>query len=83
MLTDENHDMLWIAPGFAHGYLALNEAVDFLYKCTDFHAPVRARVIRWNDPTLAIEWPLPAGVTPILSTGDQAAPAFEAAEGFP
>ena len=63
VLTDENHHMLWIPPGFAHGYLALNEAVDFLYKCTDFYAPAHERVIRWNDPELAIDWPLPAGVS--------------------
>ena len=53
--------MLWVPPGFAHGYLALSEEVDFLYKCTDFYAPQHERAIRWNDPDLGIDWPLPAG----------------------
>jgi dTDP-4-dehydrorhamnose 3,5-epimerase len=82
-LSASNHHFLWVPPGFAHGYLALTDEVDFLYKCTDFHAPDYERVIRWNDPALAIEWPLPDGAAPLLSGRDQAAPAFEDAECFP
>ena len=60
-LSDSNHHMLWVPQGFAHGFLTLTENVDFLYKCTDYYAPQHERVIRWDDPTLAIEWPLPSG----------------------
>jgi dTDP-4-dehydrorhamnose 3,5-epimerase len=59
-LSASNHHFLWVPPGFAHGYLALTDEVDFLYKCTDFYAPQHERVIRWNDPELSIEWPLPS-----------------------
>ena len=50
LLSDTNHHMLWVPPGFAHGYLALSDEIDFLYKCTDFYAPQHERAIRWNDP---------------------------------
>ena len=83
LLSDANHHMLWVPPGFAHGYLALSEDVDFLYKCTDFYAPQHERAIRWDDAQLGIQWPLPAGVTPILSTKDAAAVSFQDAEPYP
>jgi dTDP-4-dehydrorhamnose 3,5-epimerase len=82
-LSDSNHHMLWVPPGFAHGYLALSEEIDFLYKCTDFYAPQFERAIRWNDPQLGVQWPLPAGVAPILSGKDAIAPVFKEAESFP
>jgi dTDP-4-dehydrorhamnose 3,5-epimerase len=82
-LSDVNHHMLWVPPGFAHAYLALSEEVDFLYKCTDFYAPGYERSIRWNDPAIGIEWPLPSGVNPILSGKDATAPLLEAAEAYP
>jgi dTDP-4-dehydrorhamnose 3,5-epimerase len=69
-LSDENHHMLWVPPGFAHGFLTLSERVDFQYKCTDYYAPQFERVLLWNDPQLAIEWPLPEGVTPTLAARD-------------
>ena len=72
-LTELNHHMLWVPPGFAHGFLALSDTVDFLYKCTDFYAPQHERTIRWNDPSVGIEWPLPAGVMPVLAARDAAA----------
>jgi dTDP-4-dehydrorhamnose 3,5-epimerase len=81
-LSDANHHMLWIPPGFAHGFLALTPNVDFTYKCTDFYAPQFERTVRWNDPQLAIHWPLPAGVTPLLAAKDSAAPGISAAECF-
>jgi dTDP-4-dehydrorhamnose 3,5-epimerase len=81
-LSASNHHLLWVPPGFAHGFLALTEEVDVLYKCTDFHAPEHERVIRWNDPTLAVAWPLPTGSAPILSSRDRDAPAFKDAEHF-
>ena len=82
-LSAENHRMLWVPPGFAHGYLALSETVDFLYKCTDFYAPAHERALRWDDPTVGVQWPLPAGVLPSLSDKDKAAPLLENAESYP
>ena len=82
-LSDANHYMLWVPPGFAHGYLALSEQVDFLYKCTDVYAPQHERAIRWDDPRIGIKWPLPAGVAPLLSAPDAIAPLLEAAETYP
>jgi dTDP-4-dehydrorhamnose 3,5-epimerase len=80
VLNDTNHHMLWVPPGFAHGYLALSEKIDFLYKCTDFYAPQHERAIRWDDPQLGVQWPLPAGVAPNLSARDAAAPYLYEAE---
>ncbi len=56
-LNDENHNQLYIPPGFAHGFCVLSEKVDFMYKCTDFYAPDDEYGIIWNDPDLGIEWP--------------------------
>ncbi|HUN74747.1 MAG TPA: dTDP-4-dehydrorhamnose 3,5-epimerase [Steroidobacteraceae bacterium] len=72
ILSEENHHMLWVPPGFAHGYLALSDRVDFLYRCTDFYAPNDEHTVLWNDPDLAIEWQLPHGVEPLLSGKDAA-----------
>jgi dTDP-4-dehydrorhamnose 3,5-epimerase len=82
LLNDTNHHMLWVPPGFAHGYLALSDEIDFLYKCTDYYAPQHERAIRWNDPQLGIEWPLPAGTAPILSGKDAIAQLFKDAETY-
>jgi dTDP-4-dehydrorhamnose 3,5-epimerase len=83
VLSDENHHMLWVPPGFAHGYLVLSERADFLYKVTDYWAPQQERAIRWNDPEIGVHWPLPAGVEPVVSAKDAAAASFRAAEVFP
>ncbi len=80
VLSETNHHMLWVPTGFAHGYLALSEEVDFLYKCTDYYVPQYERAIRWDDPQVAILWPLPANVTPLLSSRDAAAPSLNEAE---
>ncbi len=79
-LSAENHHMLWVPPGYAHGYLVLSEAADFLYKVTDYWAPEHERAIRWDDADIGVHWPLPAGVQPVLSGKDAAAPYLEAAE---
>lgn len=71
-LSEDNHRQLWIPPRLAHGFLVLSETADFLYKTTDYYAPAHERSIAWNDPTLAIDWPL-AGAQPALSAKDQAA----------
>lgn len=82
-LSATNKYMLWVPPGFAHGYLALSDAADFVYKCTDFYAPQYERTIRWDDPEVAIQWPLTGGAVPLLSPKDAAAPLFADAELFP
>jgi dTDP-4-dehydrorhamnose 3,5-epimerase len=82
-LTEENHHLLWVPPGFAHGFVVLSESADFLYRVTDFWAPQHERAIQWNDPDLQIQWPLPAGAAPLLSAKDAAAPRFRDAEYFP
>ncbi len=82
-LSAENHHMLWVPPGFAHGYLVLSDSADFLYKVTDFWAPEHERAIRWDDPTVGVHWPLPAAAQPQLSARDAAAPSLGAAEVYP
>ena len=68
-LSEENYKQLWVPPGFAHGFLVLSETADFLYKTTDYYAPLYERCLAWNDPTLAIDWP-ETGVPPQLSPKD-------------
>lgn len=63
--------MLWVPPGFAHGFLTLEDQTDFLYKCTDFYQPTAEHCVRWDDPTLAIDWPI-EGLLRELSAKDQA-----------
>jgi dTDP-4-dehydrorhamnose 3,5-epimerase len=81
-LSEANHHMLWVPPGFAHGYLALSDEIDLLYKCSDFYAPQYERTIRWDDPEIGVQWPLPAGVMPTLSGKDAVAPSFGEAESY-
>ncbi|MEK7768711.1 MAG: dTDP-4-dehydrorhamnose 3,5-epimerase [Pseudomonadota bacterium] len=57
-LTEDNHRQLWIPPGFAHGFYVLSDSADFLYKTTDYYAPEFERSLVWNDPKIAIAWPL-------------------------
>jgi dTDP-4-dehydrorhamnose 3,5-epimerase len=82
-LSDANHRMVWVPPGFAHGFLALTEVVDFMYKCTDFYAPQHERTLRWDDPAVGIQWPLPAGVKPLLAQRDANAAALGELECLP
>ena len=81
-LSAENARMLWVPPGFAHGFLALNPHTEVSYYCTDYYAPDYERALIWNDPALKIEWPLPAGVTPVLNAKDRAARNFANCEYF-
>lgn len=83
VLSAENHHMLWVPPGFAHGYLVLSDYADFLYKVTDFWAPAHERAICWNDPEIGVKWPLPAGAEPVLSGKDAAAASLRDAEVYP
>jgi dTDP-4-dehydrorhamnose 3,5-epimerase len=58
LLSAENKKQIWIPPGLAHGFLVLSETAEFLYKTTDYYSPAFERCIAWNDPDLAIEWPI-------------------------
>jgi len=71
-LVSDNHQLLWIPPGFAHGFLALSEEADVLYKTTDYYAPQNEYALAWNDTNVGIDWPL-ADKAPLLSTRDAAA----------
>ncbi|MDR0529636.1 MAG: dTDP-4-dehydrorhamnose 3,5-epimerase [Zoogloeaceae bacterium] len=81
-LSAENKRLLWIPPGFAHGFLCLSETAEFLYKTTDYYAPEYERSILWNDSEIGVKWPLPEGVTPILSAKDQLGKPLSGAEIF-
>jgi len=80
-LSADNRRVMWVPPGFAHGFLVMSEAAEFLYKTTDYYAPQHERCIAWNDPDIAIDWPL-AGA-PTLSTKDQVGQSLRAAEVYP
>ncbi|MEX5749028.1 dTDP-4-dehydrorhamnose 3,5-epimerase [Massilia sp. X63] len=80
VLSAENKVQLWVPPGFAHGFLVLSESAEFLYKTTDYYAPEHERCIAWNDPTLAIAWPLDAA--PVVSPKDDQGLPFLQAELF-
>lgn len=80
-LSEENHRQMWVPPGFAHGFLTLTESADFLYKTTDYYAPRFERCIAWDDPLLAVAWPL-AGDAPLISAKDLVGVALGAAQVF-
>lgn len=84
ILSEENQRMLWIPPGFAHGFLTLSESADFLYKATDYYAPEHERSLLWNDPALGIDWPLAElDAAPQLAAKDIAGVLLKDAEVFP
>ncbi|MBU3740546.1 MAG: dTDP-4-dehydrorhamnose 3,5-epimerase [Rhodoferax sp.] len=80
-LSAENKRQLWIPPGFAHGFLVTSENAEFLYKTTDYWFPEHERSLRWNDPTVGIQWPSHAA--PRLAAKDASAPGLSDAEVFP
>jgi len=82
VLSAENSKMLWIPPGFAHGFYVMSEDAEFTYKCTDYYAPEHERCILWNDADIAIDWPIIAGLSPILSKKDEQGSILENAEVF-
>ena len=81
-LDAKDHKQMWIPPGFAHGFLALEDDTHFLYKTTDFYAKESERSIVWNDPTIGITWP-DTGRAPMVAAKDAAAPPLASAETFP
>ncbi len=74
ILDDESHTQLLIPPGYAHGFCVLSEVADFEYKCTAHYRPDDGRGVLWNDPTLAIDWPVE---NPIVSEADQQNPTLD------
>lgn len=69
-LSAQNHRMLWVPKGFAHGFLTLEDDTDFMYKCTAPYAPEAEHTLAWNDPALGIDWPL-QDIVPIVSDKDE------------
>ena len=80
-MSEDDGRQLWVPPGFAHGFLTLSESADFLYKTTDYYAPAFERCVAWDDPTLAVAWPL-GGNAPQISSKDQAGLLFRNAPVF-
>ena len=81
-LSAENKKMLWIPPGFAHGFYVISREAEFVYKCTDYHAPEYERSILWNESSIAVDWPIIPGTSPILSQKDELGSTLENAEVF-
>ena len=81
ILSESNKHMLWVPPGFAHGFLVVSDHAEFLYKTTDYYAPRHERCIAWNDLDLNIGWPLQG--EPVLSDKDKRGLSFREAEVFP
>lgn len=82
VLSDENRAMLWIPPGFAHGFYVMSELAEFSYKCTDYYAPEHERSIIWDDGDIGIDWPLNESTEILLSEKDRLGKRFTEAEVF-
>jgi dTDP-4-dehydrorhamnose 3,5-epimerase len=80
-LSAESKRMAWIPPGFAHGFVVTSDSAEFLYKTSDYYAPEHERAILWNDPQLAIRWPIEG--EPLVAEKDRKAKLFKDAELFP
>jgi len=82
-LSADNFHMLWVPPGFAHGFYVLSPGgAEFQYKCTDYYAPEQERVLLWNDPAIGIDWPLINAEAPTLAAKDSAGTPLATAECF-
>jgi dTDP-4-dehydrorhamnose 3,5-epimerase len=82
ILSADNNLQLWVPPGFAHGFYALSETVDLIYKVTDYYAPGWERTLLWNDPQINVAWPLLDNEPPVLSAKDQQGQLFTRLEVF-
>ena len=82
VLSAENKKQLWVPEGFAHGFYVMTESAEFVYKCTDYYAPEHDRSLKWNDPSVGIEWPLVDGKQPLLSEKDENGKSFAEADTF-
>jgi dTDP-4-dehydrorhamnose 3,5-epimerase len=83
ILSAENKMQLWLPPGFAHGFYTISDWAEVFYKATDFYSPDEERSIIWNDPTIAIDWPIIPGQLPTLSKKDLEGVLFLEAEIYP
>ena len=81
-LSAVNKRMLWVPPGFAHGFIVTSDSADFLYKTTDYYAPEYDRCLLWNDPALGIDWPLAETGAPKLKANDANGQPLDGAEIF-
>ncbi len=81
-LSGENRRLLWVPPGFGHGFYVLSETAEFAYKCTDYYAPQHERIIRFDDSDIGIEWPLQDQFPTVLSEKDKAGKPFKMADLF-
>jgi len=81
-LSAENRKILWVPPGFGHGFYVLSDTAEFVYRCTDYWAPEHERCILWDDPDIGIDWPLLPGGMPLLSEKDAQGIPFKNAEVF-
>jgi len=81
VLSAESRKMIWVPPGFAHGFQTLSESADFLYKTTDYWHPKHERTLLWDDPALGIDWPLSGA--PVLAAKDAAGTPFAQADCYP
>ena len=81
-LSADNKRQLWVPEGFAHGFYVMSDEAEFVYKCTDYYHPESERSLRWDDPTVAIDWPLVDGETPSLSEKDAKGDEWAQAEKF-
>jgi dTDP-4-dehydrorhamnose 3,5-epimerase len=81
-LTAENQQLLWVPPGFGHGFYVLSDTAVFLYKTTEFYLPDAERCVLWNDPDIGIDWPLVNGGEPVLATKDAKGSLLKDAEVF-
>lgn len=79
-LSADNKYALWVPPGFAHGFYVLSDIAEFSYKCTDYYAPEHERCLHWDDPNVAIDWPLIDNQPPSLSAKDAGGKSLHDAE---
>lgn len=82
-LSSVNKRMLWVPPGFAHGFYVISEMADLQYKCTTHYAPEHERTLRWDDPDVGVRWPRPAPETVLLSEKDRRGEALATADVYP
>lgn len=82
VLSEENKRQLWVPEGFAHGFYVMSEEAEFVYKCTDYYNPAAEASLKWNDPSVNVEWPLVNGAAPLLSAKDEAGICFKDAVKF-
>lgn len=82
ILSGENKKQLWVPEGFAHGFYVISDTAEFVYKCTNYYAPEHEVSLAWNDPELAINWPLVNNQLPSLSIKDKDALSFDKAPKF-